>query len=912
MGRVISQLKKRPYIFGIVIMLWASFAVIFSDCIFDNWKISYSNFMYAVPPFDSLNVAVKGPYLSDVIDSFLPQFYKPSVGITWNNSNIFGYRNVSLELLDIKKVGYLFGLEIGQLVSYIIKYVVAFSGMYLYLKKIKLSSFGAFIGGITFTFSSVMVVWGGWPHTDVTAYAPLLFFLVEDIFEKYKEKSVFNVTHFLTFSIILFFMLVAGMPTYVPFFLYTGVLYLAFRLCTSFDLKKDRKFILLFLGSMVISVFITGLMSFLYTGDTFLSTAEYQETRKGLAFSTLGIEYLRTLIAPYFREGFKLHINESTLFSGFIIMFALPAYILTKKAKKDRKVIQQFSFWLFILIAALVFIFIKQSGIIYQFFPLLNTSPKIRIIVLFNFSAAILSGITCELIWREKVTVNITGSLLLYIVPIVVLAIMKDYLTNRAVLYSIAVIIAIAICLQMILLSERKISPILLCVIVTLNMALFAKAYLPLIPQNVPVIPEATASIKYLQEHTQRGERVSGVGKWTFFPNSNTYYSLSSIAGHSFANTQSDIKEYLTAIDSTIYDTPTRTSLKNIDNQNLLRWASVKYLLDAEEAMSPLSRLDTKIKECGTTRVPYAYRGMGDVVQSFTAEKDFDGISILLSTYGTQLSLNDYTNITVLDEEGNTYINERICLGTLNDNSFYTLQSDMILEAGKYALVISPEKETPFEKPLALWETGKDICGGSLVILGEEREGSISFVINYSSGEKIAFEDGCSITELSECAPRAYLADKIILKDTNEEILNAMKLSYTENTVYLTSDYADQLLTQSAYPESKVIERIDEGKTVTVKVDAAKGSILVLNDYYTQGWTATIDGESADCIRVNYLFRGVILPKDGEQMIEFSYQNSLDILLIAVSISGVALFITVIVTRKRIEKWANKLLQRSE
>lgn len=915
MKKMFALAKRNAYILCVLGMCFAALFAVFGDCIFGDWKISYSNFMYSVPPFNSLNIAVKGPYLSDVIDSILPRSYRPGVGILWNNSNIFGYREATLEFLDIKKLVYLFGLEFGQTASYILKYVIAFLGMFLYLKKIHISSsLGAFVGGITFTFSSVMVVWGGWPHTDVTAYAPFLFYFVEDIFEKYKEENKFCVNRVIFFSIVLFFMLVTGMPTYVPFFLYTGAAYVIFRMCTAFDLKKDTRFFALFLGSMAIASLIAGLMSFLYTGDTIINTKEYQQIRKenGVTSITLGFEYLRTLFAPYFREGLVHHTNEATLFSGFIFLFAVPVYVLTKKYLRNRTIIRQFRFWNLILIATLLFIFTKSSGFIYQFIPFLNSSLKIRCIVLFNFSASVLSGILCEMIVAHKSSDGLSKSLIIYMIPILSIFAMRNYLENKEVLCSIAGITIIAVCLQMMFLQEKRITPFILCFFVTINMSLFAKEYIPLIPKEVPIIPLETESVQYLQRNSINGERICGLGKWAIFPNSNVFYNLTSIAGHSLANTQSDIKEYLTIIDSSIYDTSTRTSLKNIDNQNLLRWASVKYLFDTGRAESLLSRLDTKIKECDTTRVPYAYYGIGKIVQNFIVEKEFDGISILLSTYGTQLSLNDYIHVLVVDENENICIAERICLGELKDNSFHTLQSNVILKAGKYSLIICAGSEGKFEKPLALWETEKDICGGSLIMLDEQKNGSISFVIEYTEGNRVNFNDGCSVIELSECAPRAYLANNIVLKDTDEEILNEMKTSYTANTVYLNTNYADRLISQSDYPELKVIERVDEGKTVTIKVDAAKGSILVLNDYYTDGWQVTIDGKPAECMEVNYLFRGVVLPEDGEQVVEFSYHSSLDVILIAVSITGFILLIIVIFSRKQIEKWANNLLQRRE
>lgn len=48
---------------------------LYSDCIFGDYQISFTNLMYQSAPWDTLDVKTAGPVLSDVIDSFTPELY---------------------------------------------------------------------------------------------------------------------------------------------------------------------------------------------------------------------------------------------------------------------------------------------------------------------------------------------------------------------------------------------------------------------------------------------------------------------------------------------------------------------------------------------------------------------------------------------------------------------------------------------------------------------------------------------------------------------------------------------------------------------------------------------------------------------------------------------------------------------
>ena len=77
--------------------------------------------------------------------------------------------------------------------------------------------------------------------------------------------------------------------------------------------------------------------------------------------------------------------------------------------------------------------------------------------------------------------------------------------------------------------------------------------------------------------------------------------------------------------------------------------------------------------------------------------------------------------------------------------------------------------------------------------------------------------------------------------------------------------------------------------TLTIRADSACPGLLVVNQSWAPGWTATIDGQPAPILRTNFLARGVALPA-GRHKIRFVYApRSFTIGLILTIVTGLAL-----------------------
>jgi hypothetical protein len=59
---------------------------------------------------------------------------------------------------------------------------------------------------------------------------------------------------------------------------------------------------------------------------------------------------------------------------------------------------------------------------------------------------------------------------------------------------------------------------------------------------------------------------------------------------------------------------------------------------------------------------------------------------------------------------------------------------------------------------------------------------------------------------------------------------------------------------------------------VVLAFDASSTGLLVLKDIFAEGWSATLDGQDVQVLRVNGLVRGVFVPTTGPHEVRFTYR----------------------------------------
>ena len=871
-------------------------AVFLYPCILYGMKISYTNFNYITSPFSYLGVKTAGPALSDAADQNLPYLWKAFIQhefTLWNKDVSFGTQTDLFFVLNPLNCVFFFGMELGQLLKTILKYTIAFLGLFLFLRRCNLRRTSAFIGAISYSFCSVMVMWNGWPHSDVMAFGPWLFFFAESLFLEYHDNRHLRIGNCIGFTIILYLMLISGMPTYVPFFVYSGFAYFLLRSVQLFNLRTEMRKILTLLFVLIVCILIAGLMSFAYTGTLLFSTQAYQEERMSLSFGTLAISCFRTLFFPYFREGLTVHPNECTMYVGPLIAFCIPA--LLTRLSEEKKQRNGMVFWACVLSLSILLIFVKNTGYFYQYIPGLNSSPKFRTIALFCLSASLLSAYIVETFSniREK-RKQWTAATLVVLTPVILLLV---YGYTEDIKKSYLYFFIITLLLLLVIFLKQKIWLYALCLVSTVCMAVFAQEYTPTIDQNAEVIPPETESISYMKNHLENGERILSLGTWNFFPHSNIYYDIDQISAHSFVNTNQDMRNYFKAIDSTAYSkSPTFTLINTLENRNLLSYASVKYLLSNH---SKQAILDDLIQQCNTRRNAYVYNGKTTLEQHFISQAGMlSGVTILLSTDHQELSADDMLDLNVIRvSNGEIVAESMINLSTIRDNSMHTIIWDNSVpcsEGEEYIFRLSSSHE--FSDPLVFWITEASIYDGDLYIDDIANTGDISLLPAYTK----IFSDGETIEEIGDYAPRAYFADSIRHLDSYDAVLEEMKAQFYPNTAIITDDDWSKLkldLSESEHQFS--IENysfINDHVNMDLKTDA--GGMVVITDYYDPEWRVFVNGKESEVIKTNYLFMGVPIPEAGEYHVEFRYVPTSLYRYLAISALGFALLAVMIVFRK--------------
>jgi hypothetical protein len=159
--------------------------------------------------------------------------------------------------------------------------------------------------------------------------------------------------------------------------------------------------------------------------------------------------------------------------------------------------------------------------------------------------------------------------------------------------------------------------------------------------------------------------------------------------------------------------------------------------------------------------------------------------------------------------------------------------------------------------------------------------------------------DGC-IYKLTHALPRAFVVPSVIVApdpQTSLKMLVDRKFDAREAAIVIGEDTAAKsnlpLLGSSPADFSATATIVsDRVNDVGIEVNTPQPSMLVLNDSWDSGWKVKVDGVEQSVLRVNYAFRGVVVPA-GKHTVAFVYRPPL--VLIGLWVSGVTLVLLAII-----------------
>jgi uncharacterized membrane protein YfhO len=120
----------------------------------------------------------------------------------------------------------------------------------------------------------------------------------------------------------------------------------------------------------------------------------------------------------------------------------------------------------------------------------------------------------------------------------------------------------------------------------------------------------------------------------------------------------------------------------------------------------------------------------------------------------------------------------------------------------------------------------------------------------------------------------AWFVDELIYVDNADQELATLESMDIDKAAVADAKFMEKLSTTSY--ENNLGDQIElieyYPNKLTYKANCGADRLAVFSEiFYDKGWEASIDGEAADHIRVDYLLRGLVVP-EGEHTVVFTFK----------------------------------------
>lgn len=280
---------------------------------------------------------------------------------------------------------------------------------YLYCRKIGITDIGAFLSGISFSFSSFMIVWLEYNTIGhVILWLPLILLSVEQLLVKktYLWMGIF------IFSLIS--SLFAGHPQIFMYLIFFVVCYMLYR---TTSVKKSR---MLFLVLLLLSLGI-GAIQLLPGIELLIESARSSHTYDDFINKILIAPWqlIMLLVPDFFGNPATRNYWISDTYIGKVIGIGLIPLFFTLLTFWKRK--NPFIHF-FIITAAVVFLFATLNPVTLLLYkmeiPFISSSAPTLAIFLFCFSLSVLSGFGTDIWMNQRITFR---KFLIWISPILLI-----------------------------------------------------------------------------------------------------------------------------------------------------------------------------------------------------------------------------------------------------------------------------------------------------------------------------------------------------------------------------------------------------------------------------------------------------------------------------------------------------------
>ncbi|HYK07958.1 MAG TPA: YfhO family protein [Candidatus Eisenbacteria bacterium] len=482
--------------------------------------------------------------------------------------------------------------------------------MYLYLKNLKLGLIPSIVGSIAFAFSGFFIAWLEWGTIDMSAlWLPLIFLSVDNAFRS-ERKGVWWGLYFLS----LIFSFLAG---HLQTFFYIVLISHAYFILQWF--KSKKKIIHLYWGLSLgaVTLILTSVQLF-----PLFQLILHSERNMDLSMAEgwfLPFQHLITFIVPdFFGNPTTLNYWGTWNYAELTGYIGIPAllFALFSLFRKSNRV------YFFAAAVLLALLFVLPTPLAFLPFtlhiPFLSTAQPTRLMVLIDFSLAVLSGIGMDWyikngkkIWIPLVMIaSILGLSWIFVLfheKIAITISLENILTAKRNLIFPSSIFAVTSTLLIlgVFLQKKRIFFITILVCITSVSAFdslhFAEKFTPFTKKDY-LFP-TTKTIAFLQENSGIF-RIMTTNSQLLPPNFSLMYHIQSLDGYDPLY----IKDYGELIASSERSKPdihepfgfNRIITPHNYESRIIDLLGVKYVLSLEAISSPKLK---KIFEEGVTKV---------------------------------------------------------------------------------------------------------------------------------------------------------------------------------------------------------------------------------------------------------------------------------------------------------------------
>lgn len=411
------EIVKKYYPFLFILLIW----FVFSYPFFLKGKVPFPS-TYQVNSFAPWSSYEKywGPVKNNAMPDIITQIY-PWKYFTidqwrhgqiplWNPYSFSGTPHLanyqSAVLSPFNLLFFLFSFVDAWSLLVLLQPLLAGLFIYIFIRTLRVSKISGLISSVSFMFSGFITTWMDYGTMGYAIlFLPLSLFSIEMFYQTHKIRYLF----LLSFSIPLSFF--AGhLQTSLYFFLFISA-YVIYK----FIVKRDKKALLL----TVLYLFF----GLLFSMPQILPSIEFYKlsVRSSIfqKMETIPWSYMPTLLAPDFygnpvtRNDWFGHYAEWNAYTGLIPLLLGLYSFLKIKSKNNNNII----FFGVVMILSLLFAFNTPliDLLIGLQIPVLSTSAASRIIVIFSFSIAVLSGLGLDQLIKDIKIGNI-GKILIWLI----------------------------------------------------------------------------------------------------------------------------------------------------------------------------------------------------------------------------------------------------------------------------------------------------------------------------------------------------------------------------------------------------------------------------------------------------------------------------------------------------------------